>query len=186
MDQRNPGGQLKKASGWAIMWAILIIVAGIFALSLPLVSGIAIAILVGWLLMISGVFHLIEAFHAKATGTFFWRLLVGGIYLVGGFDIAIHPTFGLLTLTLVLGIILIVQGIIGVVGFFGYRSLPGAYWILLNAIFALGFGVFIWWDGARAAVWVIGTLVGFTLIFSGVTRLLIWGSVHKALKGSEK
>ncbi|HUY80161.1 MAG TPA: DUF308 domain-containing protein [Acidobacteriaceae bacterium] len=185
MDEPEVPNQLRKVSGWAIVWAILIIFVGIVAVSLPLLSGLGVAIVVGWLLVISGVFHLIEAFHTKATGTFFWRLLVGGIYLVGGFDIAIHPTAGLLTLTLILGIILIVQGIIGVVGFFGYRSLPGAYWILLNAIFALGFGVFIWWDGARAAVWIIGTLVGFTLIISGVTRLLLWRAVHKALMKSQ-
>ncbi|HTV04712.1 MAG TPA: DUF308 domain-containing protein [Acidobacteriaceae bacterium] len=184
MDEPRVGSQLRKASSWAIAWAVLIIIAGIIAVSLPLLSGLGVAIVVGWLLVISGIFHLIDAFHAKATGAFFWRLLVGGIYLIGGFDIAVHPAFGLITLTLVLGIILIMQGIIGIVGFFGYRSLPGAYWILLNAIFALGFGIFIWWDGARAAVWVIGTLVGFTLIFSGVTRLLIWGSVHKALRSS--
>ena len=182
MDESGAANPLRKASGWAIVWAVLIIIAGIIAVSLPLLSGLGVAIVVGWLLVISGIFHLIEAFHAKGTGTFFWRLLVGGIYLIGGFDIAIHPAFGLLTLTLVLGIILIVQGIIGIVGFFGYRSLPGAYWILLNAIFALGFGIFIWWDGARAAVWVIGTLVGFTLIFSGITRLLLWAAIHKALK----
>lgn len=186
MDEPGVAIRLKRASGWAIVWAILIIVAGIFAISLPLISGMGVAIVVGWLLVISGILHLIEAFHAKATGSFFWRLLVGGIYLIGGFGIAMHPAFGLLTLTLVLGIILIVQGIVGILGFFGYRSLPGAYWILLNAIFALGFGFFIWWDGARAAVWVIGTLIGFTLIFSGVTRLMLWGAVHKALRNSER
>lgn len=185
MEEPSVTGSLKKVSGWAIVWEILIIIAGCFAVSLPLLSGLGVAIVVGWLLVISGIFHLIDAFHAKATGTFFWRLLVGGIYVIGGFDIAVHPAKGLLALTLVLGIILIVQGIIGIVGFFGYRSRPGAYWILLNAIFALGFGIFIWWDGARAAVWVIGTLVGFTLIFSGFTRLMIWGSVRKALKDSE-
>jgi uncharacterized membrane protein HdeD (DUF308 family) len=177
-------GPLKKASGWAIVWAVLIIIAGIIALSLPLMSGIGVAIVVGWLLVVSGVFHLIEAFHAKGAGAFFWRLLVGGIYLIGGFDIAMHPAFGLITLTLVLGIILMIQGVLGVVGFFGYRSHPGAYWILLNALFALGFGIFIWWDGPRAATWVIGTLVGFTLIFSGVTRLMLWGAVRKSLKTS--
>jgi uncharacterized membrane protein HdeD (DUF308 family) len=182
MTESGTAGPLKKASGWAIAWAILIILAGIIALSLPLISGIGVTIVVGWLLVISGVFHLIEAFHAKGAGSFFWRLLVGGIYLIGGFDIAMHPAAGLITLTLVLGIILILQGITGIIGFFGYRSLPGAYWILLNALFALGFGIFIWWDGPRAATWIIGTLVGFTLIFSGVTRLMIWGAVHKSLR----
>ena len=186
MNEPEVSNELRKASGWAIVWAILIIFAGVIAVSLPLLSGIGIAIVVGWLLAISGIFQLIEAFHAKASGTFFWRLLVGGVYLIGGFDIAIHPAEGLLTLTLVLGIVLIGQGIIGIVGFFGYRSRPGAYWILVNAILAVGFGVFIWWDGKRAAAWVIGTLVGFILIVTGVTRLLLWGAIRRALKNSQQ
>lgn len=186
MDHPEVANQLKKASGWAIVWAVLIILAGIIAVSLPLLSGIGIAIVVGWLLVIGGILQLIEAFHAKASGTFSWHLLVGGVYLVGGFDIAIHPAEGLLTLTLVLGIILIAQGIIGVLGFFGYRAKPGAYWILVNAILAVGFGVFIWWDGRRAATWVIGTLVGLILIVTGVTRLLLWGAIRKALRNSQQ
>lgn len=182
----EPGvaNHLKRASAWAIVWAILIILAGALAVGLPWISGLGVALVVGWLLVVSGVFQLIEAFHAKASGAFFWRLLVGGVYLIGGFDIAIHPAEGLLTLTLILGIILIVQGIIGILSFFSYRSKPGAYWILVNSILAVGLGVFIWWDGRRAAVWVIGTLVGFILIVTGVTRLLLWSAIRSALKSS--
>jgi uncharacterized membrane protein HdeD (DUF308 family) len=42
----------------------------------------------------------------------------------------------------------------------------------------------IWWDGPRAALWIIGTLVGINLIFSGVSRLMIWGAVRKSLAES--
>jgi len=43
---------LKKASGWGIAFAILIILAGIFAICLPFASGVAITVLVGWLLVV--------------------------------------------------------------------------------------------------------------------------------------
>lgn len=174
-------GTLKKASGWAIAWAVLIIIVGVIALSLPLISGIGVTIVVGWLLVIAGIFHLIEAFHAKGAGAFFWRLFVGIIYVIGGFDIAMHPAFGLITLTLVLGIILIVQGLFAIGGYFAHRVLPGAGWILFNGICAVLLGLIIWWDGPRAAVWVIGTLVGINLIFSGVTRLMMWSAVRRSL-----
>jgi uncharacterized membrane protein HdeD (DUF308 family) len=181
MSESTVAGSLKRVSGWAIAWAVLVILAGVVAISLPLISGIGVTIVVGWLLVISGILHLVESFEARGAGAFFWRLLVGIIYVIGGFDIAIHPTFGLITLTLVLGIILIVQGLIAIGGFFGHRRLPGSGWILLNGIIALLLGLLIWWDGPRAAVWVIGTLVGVNLIFSGVTRLMMWGAVHRSL-----
>jgi uncharacterized membrane protein HdeD (DUF308 family) len=181
MSASDAAVSLKKASGWAVAWSILIIIVGIIMVTLPFITGIGVAIVVGWLLVFAGIFHLIEAFHTKGVGSIIWKVLVGLVYIIGGFDIAMHPGFGLITLTLVLGIILIIQGAIGIYGFFQHRSLPGAGWILINALIALAFGLFIWWDGPRAATWVIGTVVGIQLIFSGITRLMLWNSVRRVL-----
>lgn len=177
----SSGAVLQRASSWAMVWAVLIILAGVVMLCLPFAAGLGIAVVVGWLLVIAGIFHVIDAFHAKGAGSIIWRLLVGAIYIIGGFDIAIHPAFGLVTLTLVLGIILIIQGVIGIIAFFNHRGLPGGGWLLVNAIIALAFGLFIWWDGARAAVWVIGTVVGVSLIFNGITRLMVLSAVRRLL-----
>jgi uncharacterized membrane protein HdeD (DUF308 family) len=171
---------VKKASGWGIAYALLIIFAGILAITLPFASGIFISILVGWLLVFSGIFHIADAFHAHSAGSVAWRLLVGIVYVLVGLDLAFFPVRGLVTLTFVLAIMLLVQGVIGVVSYFRHRRLPGVGWILFNAIITILLGLFIWWDGPRAAAWVIGTLVGINLIFSGVSRLMIWGAVRKA------
>jgi uncharacterized membrane protein HdeD (DUF308 family) len=170
---------LKKASGWGIAFAILIILAGILAITLPLASGIAITILVGWLLVVSGVFHIADAFHAKGAGSFFWRLLIGIVFILGGLDIAFVPLRGLFTLTFVLAIILLVQGVISIVSFWRHRKMHGVGWILFNGVVTILLGLLIWWDGPGAAVWVIGTLVGIHLIFNGVSRLMIWSTVRK-------
>jgi uncharacterized membrane protein HdeD (DUF308 family) len=156
---------IKKVSGWGIAFAILIILAGIIAIAIPFASGIAIAIVIGWLLVISGVFHLADAFHAKGAGA----------------DIAFFPLRGLFTLTFVLGIILLVQGVISIVSFFGHRRMHGAGWILFNGVVSILLGGLIWYDGPGAAVWIIGTLVGIHLIFNGITRLMIWSAVRKAV-----
>ena len=138
---------IKTASSWGIAFAILIIIAGILAISLPLASGIGITIVVGWLLVCSGVFHIADAFHAKGAGSFAWRLLVGVVYIIGGLDLAFVPLRGLLTLTFVLAIILLVQGVIGIVSFFSHRGMHGAAWVLVNALITLFLGLLIWWDG---------------------------------------
>ena len=171
---------LKKASGWGIAFAVLIILAGIFAICLPFASGVAITVLVGWLLVVSGVFHIADAFHAKGVGAFIWRLLVGIVYIVGGLDIAFHPAWGLVVLAFVLAIILMVQGVITVIGFFRHRKMHGAGWLLFNGIVTILLSLIIWWDGPEAARWVIGTLIGIHLIFSGVSRLMIWSAVRKS------
>ena len=171
---------IRRVSGWSIAFAILLIIAGLFALALPLASGLGVTIVVGWLFVFSGVFHLADSFHAKGAGSFFWRLLIGIVYIIGGLDIAFHPAFGLVTLTFVLAIILLVEGVIGLISFFSHRTLPGASWILIDGIISIALGLLIWWDGPRAAVWVIGTLVGINLIFSGITRLMFWSTTRRA------
>lgn len=175
---------LKKISGWGIAFAVLIILAGFIAIALPFASGIAITIVIGWLLVISGVFHIADAFHAKGAGSFIWRFLIGLVFIVGGLDIAFVPLRGLFTLTFVLAIILLVQGVISVLSFFRHRRLHGAGWILFNGLVSIVLGGIIWYDGPRAAVWIIGTLLGIHLIFNGITRLMIWSAVRKAVTAS--
>jgi uncharacterized membrane protein HdeD (DUF308 family) len=174
---KNP---IKKASGWGIAYAILIIFTGILAISLPFASGIGNTILIGWLLVFSGVFHIADAFHAHSAGSVAWRLLVGIVYVLVGLDLAFVPLRGLVTLTFVLAIMLLVHGVIGIVSFFRHKRLPGVGWILFNAIISILLGLLIWWEGPSAAIWIIGTLVGINLIFSGISRLMIWGAVRKA------
>jgi uncharacterized membrane protein HdeD (DUF308 family) len=175
---------LKKASRWGIAFAVLSIVAGFVSLLLPRASSIGITILIGWLLMFSGLFHIVDAFHARGFGQVAWRLLVGLVYIVFGFDLAFVPLRGVITLTLVLGIMLLVLGALGIYGFIRHRRLPGTGWILFNAIISVVLGLIILWDGPSAAGWVIGTLVGIQLIFSGFSSLMIWSALRKSLAGT--
>jgi uncharacterized membrane protein HdeD (DUF308 family) len=181
MIQSTTTPSVRRASGWGIAYAILIILVGLLAISLPFASGIGVTIAIGWLLLLSGIFHIAEAFHPHDTGSVIWRVLVGVVYVVGGLELIFHPAFGLITLTFVLAIILCVQGAIGLIAFFQHRTLPGAPWILINAIITLFLGLLIWREGAYAAVWVIGTLVGINLIFNGISRLMLWSGARRSL-----
>jgi uncharacterized membrane protein HdeD (DUF308 family) len=174
-------GPIKTVSGWGIAFAVLIILAGVVAIALPFASGIAITIVIGWLLVISGVFHIADAFHAKGAGSFIWRFLIGLVFIIGGLDIAFVPLRGLFTLTFVLGVILLVQGIISIISYWRHRRMKGAGWILFNGLVSVVLGGMIWYDGPGAAVWIIGTLVGIHLIFNGITRLMIWSALRKAV-----
>ncbi len=58
---------LKEHSGWAIAIGIILIILGIFALGSPLVTGVAVAIMVGSFLLVGGIVQFVFAF--RATGT---------------------------------------------------------------------------------------------------------------------
>ena len=101
---------IKKASGWLIAIGVLFVVLGLSAIAEPLIAGLAIAFLVGWLLIIGGAMHFVAAFGGGGIWRVIVQILIGIVYVLGGVYFLTHPLLGLGTLTLLLaGIILAVS-----------------------------------------------------------------------------
>src|ERR1700742_4927056 len=113
-----PAQPAHKSSGMAIVIAILLILAGLAAISLPFIAGIAISIVVAWLLIFGGVIHLFFGWHTRSAGAVIWKVLVGVAYLAAAFYILAHPGRGLLTLTLILAFYLLAEGVLEAVIYF--------------------------------------------------------------------
>ena len=122
----SPSTLLGKSTGFPVGWAILLIVVGFFALALPFEAGIAIAIVVAILVIVAGIAHLAGTFAARTTGGFFWRLLVGCAYLIAGVYLLINPKLSLVSLTLALAVLFLVEGVFLLVTYFQVRSAPGS------------------------------------------------------------
>jgi uncharacterized membrane protein HdeD (DUF308 family) len=149
------------------------IVAGILAIASPLAAGIAINLLVAWLLVFSGCVHLVFAWHTRSTGGLLWELLLGILYAFIGVYLLMHPLAGLMSLTVALAIYLFLEAILEFVLGFKLRPLPGSGWLLFDGIVTLILAVLIWRTWPSSTAWVIGTLVGISMLFSGVTRLML-------------
>ena len=166
-----PAQPAAKSSGMAIVIAILLILAGLAAISLPFIAGIAISIVVAWLLIFAGVVHLFFGWHTRSAGAMIWKVLVGLAYLFAAFYILDHPGRGLLTLTLVLAFYLFFEGIFEAVIYSRLRHRPGAGWFLFDAIVTIVLGIMIFMSWPVSSVWAVGTLIGISILFSGITRL---------------
>src|SRR5271169_6175534 len=105
----SPSSLLGKGTTFPVGWAILLIVVGFFALALPFEAGNAIAIVVAVLVIVADIAHLAGSFAARSTGGFFWRLLVGCAYLIAGVYLLINPKLSLVSLTLALAILFLVE-----------------------------------------------------------------------------
>jgi uncharacterized membrane protein HdeD (DUF308 family) len=175
-----PGGGLGKGSTFPMGWAILLILVGFAALALPFEAGIAIAVALAVLVIVAGIAHLAATFAARTTGGFFWRLLVGGAYLIAGVYLLVHPKSSLVSLTLALAVLFLVEGIIHIVTYFQVRSAPGSGWLLFDGVVTLILAVMIWRSWPASAVWALGTIVGINLLMSGFTRLMY----SRAVRGS--
>lgn len=164
---------VKKSVGWSIALSVLLIVAGLLAIAMPQMAGITVGIFVAWLLIFSGGVHLMFAWHTRTTGGVLWELLVGLLYIGIGVYLLIQPVKGLATLTLALAIYLFAEGILEFILSFVVRPLPGANWLLLDGVITLILGIMIWRTWPSSTEWVIGTLVGISMLFSGISRLMI-------------
>jgi uncharacterized membrane protein HdeD (DUF308 family) len=167
-----PDSVLGKGTAFPVGWAILLIVVGFFALALPFEAGIAIAIVVAVLVIVAGIAHLAGTFAARTTGGFFWRLLVGCAYLIAGVYLLINPKLSLVSLTLALAVLFLMEGVFHIVTYFQVKSVPGSGWILFDGIVTLILAVMIWKSWPASAVWALGTIVGINLLMSGFTRLM--------------
>jgi uncharacterized membrane protein HdeD (DUF308 family) len=166
-------GLAPKAINWSIALSVVLIVVGLFAILIPSISGIAVTLFFGWAMIFSGITHFIFGFKTHTTGSRIWELLVGLVYIVTGFVLLMHPLDGLFVLTLVLAYYLFFEGIVEIIHFFQLRPRHGAGWLLVDGIITLILAVMIWRSWPASTVWVIGTLVGISMVFSGFSRLML-------------
>ena len=164
---------VKGSVKWSIALSILMLVAGFLAIAVPQAAGIAVNLLVAWLLVFSGGAHLVFAWHTRSTGGLVWELLLGILYILVGAYMLINPVLGLASLTLALAIYLFAEGVLELILSLRLRPMPGWGWLLFDGIVTLILAIMIWKTWPSSAEWVIGMLVGISMLFSGIARLML-------------
>jgi len=164
-----------------MLCGVLLIVFGMLAVGSPAVAAVAVNAVIAWLIVLAGVVHLVLSFHAHGAGSLLWKLLVGIAYVLFGVYLIAHPALGVASLTLLLGSLFLVEGILDIALFFKMRAVGGSRWILIDGIVTLLLGLMIYLHWPSSSNWAIGTLVGVSMIISGVTRLMLSLAVRKAV-----
>jgi short repeat uncharacterized protein DUF308 len=91
-----------------------------------------------------------------------------------------RPALGFASLTLVLASLFLVEGISDIALLFRVRPTHGSSWVLIDGIVTLGLGLMIYLQWPSSSAWAIGTLVGVSMIMSGVTRVMVSLAVRRA------
>jgi uncharacterized membrane protein HdeD (DUF308 family) len=172
---------LHRATTWSIVLSVLLIAAGAVAILSPMIAGVAITVVVGWLLIFSGALHLAFAFGSGRAAAVVWQVLLGLAYGFIGVYVLANPVAGLASLTFAIAIYLFVEGVLEFMLSFQLRPAPGSGWLLADGIITLILAVMIWSTWPSSATWVVGTLVGISMFFSGFTRLMLSLAVRRVL-----
>jgi len=180
MAQNTPVEMVRHASTISVLWGVLLIVFGVMAVGSPFLAAVAVSVVVAWLIVLAGIVHLMLAFRVHGAGSMIWKVLVGIAYLCFGIYLILHPVLGVASLTLLLASLFLIEGILNIVLYVNMRPIHGSSWMLIDGIITLLLGLMIYMQWPSSSAWAIGTLVGISMIFSGVARVMMSLAVRKA------
>jgi uncharacterized membrane protein HdeD (DUF308 family) len=158
---------VRRHSSWYLLQSALMILGGILALVYPVISSVALVLLIGWLLIFSGAVQAISLIGARNVPHFWLQLVSVVLSIIVGFLFLRNPGEALITLTLLLVVFFMVEGISKVIFSLTIRPFPNWGWVLLSGIIGIALSVYLWSAMPITAVWLLGVLLGIQLVSEG-------------------
>ena len=171
--------QVKQNAGWLVFLGVVEMIAGVLGIFAPFVAGLAVTVVFGFVLMVGGGARVVGAFKALSFGAGALTFIGGLLLLVTGFYFIARPGIGLESLTLVVMMLLFVDGILRIILSFHMKAVTGWGWMLVGGIVSGLFAVMIGWQFPASSLWVIGTLAGVSLISNGFTMVSVASAARK-------
>lgn len=164
---------------WYLILGIVLLLGGMAAIAFPFLSTVAAKLALGWIFLFAGVMTVVHAFSAGNWRGFLWNLLIGILYAVAGAYLVLFPLAGILTLTMLVAVLFLADGILEIIMAYRLRPHSGWGWVLASGVAALIAGFLIASQFPSSATWVIGVLVGIKMIMTGWSYIaLALGSHH--------
>ncbi|NJL62216.1 MAG: HdeD family acid-resistance protein [Methylacidiphilales bacterium] len=171
----------------ASLWTgIVLILLGIAAIAAPMVSTIFAETWTALILTSAGFAKLVYATQTRHEGGFVWKLLLSAIYIATGIMLFVNPLTGILTLTLLLGSFLLTEGTFELILAFRLRPQQNWTWALGNGIVTSLLGGIIWFQYPTNAPWLIGTVLGASVISTGISRVMLSLNARSILNDSSQ
>jgi uncharacterized membrane protein HdeD (DUF308 family) len=164
---------IKKDINGSLISGILLSILGVIAIAAPSLSTLFAETWIAVILIFAGFTKLVYATQTRHEGGFIWKVLLSGLYIATGIMLFVYPYTGILTLTLLLGTFLLTEGTFELILAFKLRPQENWTWILGDGIITLVLGAMIWFQWPFNAPWLLGTLVGVSVIFTGISRVML-------------
>jgi uncharacterized membrane protein HdeD (DUF308 family) len=155
--------------GWFIGLGVVQLILGVVAWFDVIAFTIAGVIFIGALLLVAGVFQVVHAFMDREWGSFALHLLIGLLYIVGGFLLMDEPIQGSLVITILVAAALVIGGVLRIAIGIQHRHMAGWVLMILGGLISLLVGVMLYVMLPWSGLWVVGTLIAVELIVHGVS-----------------
>jgi uncharacterized membrane protein HdeD (DUF308 family) len=175
---------------------VVMLVLGALALLFPVLASMWVTAVVAIGFLVGGIVDWVNtlARARRLSGIVaFWRFTVATLFLVAGGWMVAQLAGGPVTaarqvaaLALAIGVVFLVEGLVASWVALSHRHVRGWGWGLTNGLVTLVLGTLILTMKAFSLLWVLGTLVGISFLFSGLDLLTFSASFHPTRSGAGK
>jgi uncharacterized membrane protein HdeD (DUF308 family) len=172
---------------FAIAEGILLIILGVLALIFPVIASVWVTGVIAIVFLVGGVVGWISNLaRSKRMGRWicFWRLVVSTLFIVAGasmisnFRSPAEAAEQVATLSLTIGIVFLVEGVVAFFNGLYHSKRPGAGWAIANGVITFILGLMIVTLKFWGLLWVLGALVGISFLFSGIDLIAFSSTIH--------
>lgn len=172
----------RAARGWLIFEGLLLIALGILAAVLPVFAGLAVAVVMGWVLVFSGLLALVGLFGSRGHDHPVWRTLSALIAIGAGGIVLWSPVVGVIGLAILIAVYLTLNAITSFAMAFHHRgrAAKGWGWQVFSGLVGIVLAVFILLLNPRGDAVLIGFFVAINLIVGGLSLFGISAGIRRA------
>lgn len=166
---------VRSHSLWYLIQGTVLVIGGILAIVYPLISSLSVIFLLGWLLIISGIVQGINLLGARQVPHFWLQLISVILGVLIGFLFLRDPEQGLVTITLLLIVFFMIEGISKIVFALTIRPFPSWGWVLASGVVGIALSLILLTSLPVTVTWLIGLMLGVDLIsVGGALAWLAW------------
>lgn len=168
--------------GWLIAEGILLVVLGGLAAALPILASLTVALVLGWVLVFSGLLGLVGLFGSRGHDHPIWRAISALVAIVAGGLVLWSPLAGVIGLALLMGAYLLLNGISSLAMAVHHRgrAARGWGWLVLSGIVDVALAVIIAFLRPAGDAFLIGFVIAINLIVSGIALLGMGAAIRRA------
>jgi uncharacterized membrane protein HdeD (DUF308 family) len=158
--------EIRHKWGWLLVLGISMVILGTIALFITPAATLGTVLVLGWLLVVSGLVEIIQSFRVRKWGGIFLHLIGGILGVLVGLLVVTHPVAGALAWTLLFASFFTVIGVFRLVAAIRLKF-PNWGWAAFDGAVTLLLGVLLWIDWPGSGLWFLGFAVGISLLLRG-------------------
>lgn len=155
---------------------IVLAILGICAILLPKVVSITTSAILSIILIVFGVYRFVNSLILrKEMKNPYFAMIIGLLMAILGCYLFLHPIFNLLILTISIALYFLLESINTTIFTLDARGSVRYWWLgFFMALLQFILGLFILVSLPFSALWVLGTLLGISLLFSGMSLITMF------------